>query len=58
MSSQLREGVLAFTFLFLGLAIFLFGMYRAVNKSHYRYTDDKGCKHFDEGYIERIECRN
>lgn len=53
--SDLRQGTVAFWFVLLGLILFFLAM-RAATDHGYKYTDDAGCKHYDDGYIERIEC--
>jgi hypothetical protein len=57
-TSELLDGLLAFTFLICGLALFYFGMRASVEgRWRLKYTDDSGCKHYSNGYIERIECK-
>ena len=57
-TSELRAGLLAFGFLILGLVMFYFAMRASVDRGWgYRYTDASGCKHYSNGRIERIECK-
>lgn len=58
-TSESREGLLGFGFLILGLVMFYFGLRASVDRGWgYKYTDESGCKHYANGYIERIECKS
>lgn len=54
----MQTGLLAFGFVIFALTLFYFGMRASVDGAwRLNYTDDSGCKHYSNGYIERIECK-
>lgn len=53
---EVKNGVIGLGLLIIVLFFFFLAMREVSEPSRYRYTDDSGCQHYDEGKMERIEC--